>query len=37
MLDVILTALANLFVQIVFTAGVVGLCGMFISFCNRCF
>lgn len=37
MLDVILTAFANLFVQIVFTAGVVGLCGMFISFCNRCF
>ena len=37
MLDVILTALANLFVQIVFTAGVVGLCGMFISFCNQCF
>ena len=37
MLDVILTTFANLFVQIVFTAGVVGLCGMFISFCNRCF
>lgn len=37
MLDGALTAIANLFVQIVFTAGVVGLCGMFISFCNRCF
>ena len=37
MLDGVLTALANLFVQIVFTAGIVGLCGMFISFCNRCF
>lgn len=37
MSDAILTAFANLFVQIVFTAGVVGLCGMFISFCNRCF
>ena len=37
MLDGILTAFANLFVQIAFTAGVVGLCGMFISFCNRCF
>lgn len=37
MLEVILTAFANLFVQIVFTAGVVGLCGMFISLCNRCF
>lgn len=37
MLDGVLTALANLFVQIAFTAGIVGLCGMFISFCNRCF
>ena len=37
MLDAILTAFVNLFVQIVFTAGIVGLCGMFISFCNRCF
>ncbi len=37
MLDGLLTAFANLFVQIVFTAGIVGLCGMFISFCNRCF
>ena len=37
MLDGVLSALANLFVQIVFTAGIVGLCGMFISFCNRCF
>lgn len=37
MLDTVLTAFANLFVQIVFTAGVVGLCGMFISLCNRCF
>ena len=37
MLDGLLTAFANLFVQIIFTAGVVGLCGMFISFCNRIF
>ena len=37
MLDAVLNAFANLFVQIVFTAGIVGLCGMFISFCNRCF
>ena len=37
MLDVVITAFACLFVQIVFTAGIVGLCGMFISFCNRCF
>lgn len=37
MFDTILTAFANLFVQIVFTAGIVGLCGMFISLCNRCF
>ena len=33
----VLTAFANLFVQIIFTAGTVGLFGMFISFCNRCF
>lgn len=33
----ILTAFASLFVQIMVTAGVVGLCGTFISFCNRCF
>ena len=37
MLDGVLGAFAGLFVQIVFTAGIVGLCGMFISFCNRCF
>ena len=37
MLDGVLTALANLFVQIIFTAGIVGLCGIFISFCNRLF
>ena len=37
MLDVVLSAFANLFVQIIFTAGIVGLCGMFISFCNRLF
>ena len=37
MLDPILNAFANLFVQIVFTAGIVGLCGMIISFCNKCF
>ena len=35
--NTLMTAFANLFVQIVFTAGIVGLCGMFISFCNRCF
>ena len=33
----VITAFANLFVQIIFTAGTVGLFGMFISFCNRCF
>jgi hypothetical protein len=37
MLDGVITAFASLFVQIVFTAGIVGLFGMFISFCNRCF
>ena len=37
MLNGLLSAVANLFVQIVFTAGIIGLCGMFISFCNRCF
>lgn len=37
MFNGILTAFASLFVQIMVTAGVVGLCGMFISFCNRCF
>lgn len=37
MLDGVISAFANLFVQIIFTAGIVGLCGIFISFCNRLF
>ena len=33
----LLNAFAALFVQIIFTAGVIGGFGMFISLCNRCF
>ena len=35
--NTLISAFVGLFVQIIFTAGLIGLFGMFISFCNRCF